>query len=82
MPLYYVPVLLVIDAERESSAEEISDRILDGVAEISPVGLEGLVIVDNLEKAIPASYGWMDMEHHLIVSAGDKKFTIKEKEEE
>ena len=81
MAIFYTPVLLVIDATSSDEAANVCGRIIDGLVDLRPSGLEGFVFLDNLTSTIEGSRGWENKEHFLVKSGDEepeREFTVEE----
>ena len=78
MALYYVPCVLVVEVDQDevSKANEVGQRIIDGLGDLSPKGLQGIAIIDNMPNAIPCEYGWFDHRIEIVVET-DETFTLR-----
>ena len=78
MALYYVPCVLVVEVDDASTskANEVGQRIIDGLGDLSPKGLQGIAMIDNMPNAIPGEYGWFDHGVEIVVEP-DETFTLR-----
>ncbi len=71
MTLYYVPMLLVVEAESPTHAVEVSDDIVDGVLGFEPAKLQGAVF-SRSELVLEASANWIDVNVDCVITATEK----------
>lgn len=66
MPKYYVPVVLVVEAEFQHEAAARADVVLDHLVELAPKGILGTVWPETLVPSV-ASDKWWPKDHALRV---------------
>lgn len=69
MTLYYVPVLLVIEADSVDRASTRGSDIMDNVVDLQPANLAGLVYPCNMQ-AVPATDVWFDCDQNIVEWSG------------
>lgn len=60
MPKYYVPLVMVIEAESKEEAKCFCADIIDGLCSLRPLTYDGVVDIDNLEP-MEAPDNWFDL---------------------
>ena len=70
MALYYVPFLLVIEADSVDRASTRGNHIMDHVVDLEPANLAGLVYPCNMQ-AQPVVRDWFDCDQ-VITMSGDR----------
>ena len=70
MTLYYVPFLLVIEADSVGRASTRGSDIMDHVTDLQPANLVGVTSPSNMQ-AQPAMATWFDCDP-LITMSGDQ----------
>ena len=70
MTLYYVPVLLVIEADSVDRASTMGHHIIDTVADLEPDSLVGWTISVNMPTQ-PVVRAWFDCDQ-VITMSGDQ----------
>lgn len=76
MPIFYVPVVLVIGAQDEGSALGIGDDIINNVVDLEPKDLLGMVKPDGLAVS-SASNAWFLRDQAVLVD-GDSVRVIED----
>ena len=66
MPLFYVPVVIVVDALTKEEAGSRADQIMDGVNTLNPADYQGYQYIENLEAA-QASDTWVTDDDELFI---------------
>ena len=69
MALYYVPFLLVIEADSVDRASTRGSDIMDHVVDLEPANLAGLVYPCNMQ-AQPATATWFDCDQNIVEWSG------------
>lgn len=65
MPLYYVPILLVIEAHSAAKATDKGWNIMDKVVDLQPANLAGVASPNNMQ-AQPAVRDWSDCDQNIV----------------
>ena len=65
MALYYVPVLLVIEAHSAAKATDKGWNIMDKVVDLQPANLAGATLLINMQ-AQPAVATWFDCDQNIV----------------
>ena len=65
MALYYVPFLLVIEADSVDRASTRGNHIIDTVADLQPANLVGVTSPSNMQ-AQPATATWFDCDQNIV----------------
>lgn len=65
MALYYVPFLLVIEADSVDRASTRGNYIMDNVADLQPANLVGVTSPSNMQ-AQPAAATWFDCDQNIV----------------
>ena len=65
MALYYVPFLLVIEADSVDRASTRGNHIIDTVADLQPANLVGVTSPNNMQ-AQPAAATWFDCDQNIV----------------
>lgn len=69
MPKFYVPVVLVVNAEDETQAFHRADDLTDGLLQLKPEHLDG-VLHDPHFNVSPASTDWEDHDTFIVNEGG------------
>lgn len=77
MPKYYIPLVMVIEAQNCKEACDFADTIEDALVELLPSRLDGFAELPNLEPC-EAADEWNLMEE-VYVTHGGKDFTLATK---
>ena len=69
MALYYVPFLLVIEADSVGRASTRGNHIIDTVADLQPAYLVGATSPSNMQ-AQPVTVTWFDCDQNIVERSG------------
>ena len=76
MPKFYVPVVLVINADNDESPDGHAEMLIDALCRLNPASLDGYTLLTQSE-ATPASTDWFQFEQHMTFEDGHMKIEEK-----